>query len=113
MVLWEGYPREEASWIAEEDITCAAIRYGFRKKKNIIECQYYSIQRSFITPKPNERVVLDSISSFLDGVTRSLRVGTVRNTKFTVEFRYDVFRLLFGGEGEGAKLVMVAGICIS
>ena len=102
MVLWEGYPREQSSWIAEEDITCAAIRYGFCKKKNIV-CQYYSIQRSFITPTPNERVVLDSISSFLDGVTRSLRVGTVRNTKFTVEFRTDIFRLLFGGKGERAN----------
>ena len=74
----------------------------FVKKKNIV-CQYYSMQRSFITPTPNERVMLDSISSFLNGVTRSLRVGTVRNTKFTVEFRTDVFRLLFGGKGERAN----------
>ena len=51
----------------------------------------------------SESYLIYSISSFLDGVTRSLRVGTVRNTKFTVEFRTDVFRLLFDGKRERAN----------
>ena len=47
--------------------------------------------------------MLDSVSSFLDGVTRTLRAGAVRNTKFMVEFRTDVFKFLFGGKGERAS----------
>ena len=26
LILWAGYRREEASWMAEEDITAAALR---------------------------------------------------------------------------------------
>ena len=26
LVLWEGYPKEEATWVAKEDITSAALR---------------------------------------------------------------------------------------
>ena len=28
LVLWEGYPVEDASWVAEHDITACAIRYN-------------------------------------------------------------------------------------
>ena len=56
------------------------------------------------------RVVLDGVSSFLDGVTSILRAGAVGNTKFTVEFRTDMLKFLFGGKGEQ---VAVTGISIS
>lgn len=59
--------------------------------------------RSFNTPNPEARYILDSISNFIDGINRSLRLGTVRQGKFSVEFRTDVFKALFDGKGETAK----------
>ena len=34
LVLWEGYRRDEASWVVEEEITEAAIRYDEGQKYN-------------------------------------------------------------------------------
>ena len=34
-MLWEGYPKEEASWVPREDVTLAAIRYG---RAHIVGC---------------------------------------------------------------------------
>ena len=59
--------------------------------------------RAYIHPNPDKRAILDSVSNFIDAISRSLRAGTVRNTKFTVEFRTDVFKLLFAGKGEAAS----------
>ena len=46
----------------------------------------------------------------MDGVTRSLRVGVVQRTRFTVEIHTDVFKMLFDGKGEKAK---IEDACIS
>ena len=29
LVLWDGYPKEEASWVTEENVTSAAISYMY------------------------------------------------------------------------------------
>ena len=57
--------------------------------------------RSFIQPSPHHRTVADNISNFITAVQSSLRVGTVRNSKFLVSFRCDVFVFLFHDKGSG------------
>ena len=64
---------------------------------NVMEC------RAYIHPNPDKRAILDSVSNFIDATSKSLRAGTVRNTKFTVELRTDVFKVLFAGKGEVAS----------
>ena len=59
--------------------------------------------RAYNDPNPDKKAILDCVSNFIDAINRSLRAGTVRNTKFTVEFRTDVFKLLFGGKKEVAR----------
>ena len=59
--------------------------------------------RAYNHPNPDKWAILDSVSNSVDAISRSLRAGTVRNTKFTVEFRTDVFKLLFAGKGEVAS----------
>ena len=55
--------------------------------------------RSFIQPSPHHRTIADNISDFITAVQNSLRVGTVRNSKFLVPFRCDVFVFLFHDKG--------------
>ena len=59
--------------------------------------------RAYNHPNPDKWAILDSVSNLVDAISRSLRAGTVRNTKFIVEFRTDVFKLLFAGKGEVAS----------
>ena len=59
--------------------------------------------RAYNDPNPDKRAILDCVSNFIDAINRSLRAGTVRNTKFTDEFCTAVFKLLFGGKGEVAR----------
>lgn len=51
------------------------------------------------TSSPAKRLVLDTVSRFISSVQSSLTQGIVRNYKFCVEFRLDVFRFLFNGKG--------------
>ena len=46
--------------------------------------------------------MLDCTSNFVTAIKKSLKVGTVRQCKFDVEFRLDVFRLMFDGKGQSA-----------
>ena len=55
--------------------------------------------RYFHDPQPNHRVVLDAVSSFVGEIHRSLRLGVNRACSFTVDFRTNVFRRLFGSKG--------------
>ena len=43
--------------------------------------------------------MLDCVSSLITAVQGSLRVGTVHNSNFAVQFRTDVFASLFNGKG--------------
>ena len=58
--------------------------------------------RAYSHPNPDKHAILNSVSNFVDAISRSVRAGTVRNTKFTVEFRTNVFKL-FAGKGEVAS----------
>lgn len=42
---------------------------------------------------------MDLVSLFVTSVRSSLRVGTVRNCKFSIPFQTDVFHFLFNGKG--------------
>ena len=63
--------------------------------------------RAYNDPNPDKRAMLDCVSNFIDAINRRLRAGRVRNTKFTVEFRTDVFKQ--GKERLGTTL-LTAGL---
>ena len=64
---------------------------------NVLES--YPSCRCYNNLRPERRLVLDSVSSFVSSVNSSLRAGTVRSYKFCVEFRLDVFKFLFSNKG--------------
>lgn len=55
--------------------------------------------RCYNNPHPQRRVVLDHVSDFISSVSKSLKCGTIRASKFSIEFRLDVFRYLFNSKG--------------
>ena len=64
---------------------------------NVLES--YPSCRCYNNLRPERRLVLDSVSSFVSSVNSSLRAGTVCSYKFCVEFRLDVFKFLFSNKG--------------
>ena len=50
--------------------------------------------RCYNNPHPQRRVVLDHVSDFISSVSKSLKCGTIRASKFSIGFRLDVFRYL-------------------
>lgn len=44
--------------------------------------------------------MLDNISKLKESIERSLRAGSIRKYKFSVGFRFDVFRYVFGSDRE-------------
>ena len=59
--------------------------------------------RTFLNPQPSFRAILDSVGNFREAVERSLKLGVIRNSKFTLLFRTDVFRFLFNGKGRDVR----------
>ena len=59
--------------------------------------------RTFTEPHLPERVVLDAVSSLTTAIKHSLRLGTIRNSKFNVNFRRDVFKYLFNNCGSSVR----------
>ena len=56
------------------------------------------LYRYFHDPQPDNRIVLDDISTFISEIERSLKGGINRACSFNFIFRTDVFRFLFGGK---------------
>ena len=108
-MLWKRYPKEEASWVSEENITSAAIRLEptclscFNICSSliliiiIIILSYY---RSFETPTPSYRVIADATSNLTAVIQKSLKSGVNCNNRLDLEFRTDVFKVLFDGKGK-------------
>ena len=94
-MLWEGFPREEATWEIEGNITAAALRYLFNTTAVtlLINCS------TFLNPDPPQRIVLDAVANLKTSICTSLRAGTIRNCTFTCNFRRDVFNCLFTDKG--------------
>lgn len=63
------------------------------------ELPFSHIHRTYTNPHPENRCILDCVSNFVSAVSASLKLGTVRLCKFSVEFRLDVFKFLFDGKG--------------
>ncbi len=94
MVLWEGYKREEASWVKEEQLlqpfgnfmlclhnyTCA-----------ILYSSHFSSNRCYLSPVVDEEVIHTCVSNLTSSICNSLSVGIVRNCRFSVSSRTDVF----------------------
>ncbi|KAL5484054.1 hypothetical protein EMCRGX_G020490 [Ephydatia muelleri] len=59
LVLWEGYRREESSWVPEADVTATA-------------------KRTFLNPQPPLRIINDSVSNLIISLAASLRLGAIR-----------------------------------
>ena len=55
---------------------------------NVLES--YPSCRCYNNLRPERRLVLDSVSSFVSSVNSSLRAGTVHSYKFCVEFRLNI-----------------------
>ena len=55
--------------------------------------------RSFESPTPSYRVVIDATSHFKAAIHRSLKSGMNCNNRLDLEFRTDVFRYLFNNKG--------------
>ena len=56
--------------------------------------------RSYLHPQPERRHILDSVSCFVASINHSLSLGTIRMFKFSVDFRFDVFKFLFSSKGK-------------
>lgn len=52
--------------------------------------------RSYHHPRPSDQQVEECVSSLLFHITKSLHAGSIRSCNFSVPFRFDVFRFLFG-----------------
>ena len=59
--------------------------------------------RSFNNPSPPQRVLSNALSSLQSALQESLKAGLIRNCKFNLEFRGDVFMYLFNGKGRKYK----------
>ena len=55
--------------------------------------------RLFNHPQPEKRVILDNVSNLVSAINKSLSLGTVRMHTFSVDFNFDVFRILFSNKG--------------
>ena len=62
-------------------------------------CYDYYYYRSFESPVLQYRVVADAASHFMAAVQKSLKSGVNCNNRLDLEFRTDVFKLLFNGKG--------------
>lgn len=56
--------------------------------------------RSYESPTPAYRLIVDTTSNLIAALQRSLKSGVNTNNHFEVEFRTDVFRFLFNGKGK-------------
>ena len=59
------------------------------------DCHY----RSFESPGLPYRVLADASSHLIAAIQNSLKSGVNRNNRLDIEFRTDVFRVLFNGKG--------------
>ncbi len=57
------------------------------------------LRRSFTDPHPDEREILNAVSSLYCNIICSLKLGTIRRCSFNVCVRRDVFNCLFGDTG--------------
>ena len=71
-----------------------------------IACGWYcsgltadSFHRRFHNPHPNERAILDAISSFELTIQTSLRAGVLKRSITKLEFPTHAFNFLFNGKG--------------
>ena len=90
-MLWEGYSKEDASWVGEEDVT---------RREN--HCLYRNTDcycRSFESPGLPYCVIADPASHLIAAVQKSLKSGVNCSNRFDLDFRTDVFTLLFRGKG--------------
>ena len=51
--------------------------------------------RSFDHPDPSNELIMENVSRLQEGIDASLRMGSIKNCRFAVEFRRDVFVKLF------------------
>ena len=55
--------------------------------------------RSFLHPSPSNRVIMDYTSKMVAAIQKSLKAGTLRDNKVSLEFSSDVYRFMFQGKG--------------
>ena len=101
-MLWEGYPKEEASWVGEEDITmhcchqlrtnnhlfCALIPVLARGEPSFYMHHNRPIE-SLVSPY---RVIADAASHLIAAVHRSLKSRVNCNNGLDLEFGTDIYR---------------------
>lgn len=94
--MWGGYSKEEAFWVPAKDLTEIAIRSVYcyhdaassiTKVKHFTDVHY----RFYHEPQPQERTILDAISSFSVAIHGSLSVGLFAKWSLTIEFSRQVF----------------------
>ena len=73
--------------------------------------------REFECPQPNARIIMDCVTKFKQAINLSLKSGSVGNNCIRIEFRLDVFRLLFDCRGQPVSilphsLVPQANFCV-
>ena len=55
--------------------------------------------RSFLHPSPSKRAIMDHTSKLVAAIQKSLKTGTLRNNKVSLEFSSDVYSSVFQGKG--------------
>ena len=55
--------------------------------------------RSFLHPSPSKRVIMDHTSKLVAAIQKSLKTGTLRDNKVSLEFRSEVYNYTFQGKG--------------
>lgn len=103
--MWEGYSKEEASWVPAKDITEIAIRSVLLSAASITKVRHFTDvhYRFYHEPQPQERTILDAISSFSIAIHGSLRVGLLAKRSLTIEFPRQVFTFLFKDKGTNVQ----------
>ena len=73
--------------------------HASHKTKHLQYCVSFQ-SREFECPQPNARIIMDCVTKFKQAINLSLKSGSVGNNCIRIEFRLDVFRLLFDCRGQ-------------
>ena len=95
LCLWQGYPKENASWIPSSDVTTQVIEYERHHCNCYLILSFTAYTDHTIHLTQASDTIRDAVGSFTLAINHSLRKGSSREFTLHVVFRHDVYRHLF------------------